>query len=95
MSKGPGTWGKMTASIWLPLGGEYVKLGKGDYDSDPSSCTRTRTHAWLHMDTDVDTQTVFFGRRQKVWWFRDWALESSSPVPVTLGASASSLTESQ
>lgn len=46
---------------------------------------------WIY----VDTQTVLFCRRQKVWWFRDWVPESSSPVPVTLGPTASSPIESQ
>ena len=71
---------------------EYVKLGKGDYGSDPSVRTCAWTHAWLHMNTEVDT--VFLCRRQK-GWFRDWALDSSSPVTKTLGASASSPIESQ
>ena len=43
----------------------------------------------------VDTPTFLFCRSQKVWWFRNWALESSSPVPVTVGATASSPAESQ
>lgn len=81
-------------STWLPLTGE-VKLGKRRPLFRP---------LWWHMglDTcmaarglDVDTQIVAFCRRQKVWWFRDWVLGSSSPTLVTLGASASAPIESQ
>ena len=40
---------------------EYVKLGKGDYGSDPSVRTCAWTHAWLHMNTEVDTQSFSAG----------------------------------
>ena len=43
---------------------EYVKLGKGDYGSDPSVRTCAWTHAWLHMNTEVDTQSFSAGGRK-------------------------------
>lgn len=43
---------------------EYVKLGKGDYCSDPSVRTCAWTHAWLHVNTEVDTQSSSAGGRK-------------------------------
>lgn len=70
---------------------ECVELEKGDYSSHPTGHLSVWAHAWVH----VDTPTVLFCRNQKVWQFRDQALEASSPVRLAAGATACSPAESQ